>query len=111
MVLSALAGLIPKIEGFAPLPSATADAFMSMQGGHMALYFGALYKFGTRFVDSMPNEEFNRMKADPTLLIKQLEPTNKAITQAFIDHVVDPNNRRTRTRKTSFSFRHSDRTT
>ncbi len=85
--IDAVAGLIPKIEGFAPLPSATADAFMPMQGGHMALNFGAFYTFGTRSVDSQDNASFNAMKENPQLLISKLEPHYKAITTAFEKHV------------------------
>jgi len=91
--IAALSGLIPKIEGFAPLPSAAADAFMSMQGGHMALYFGAMYKFGTRFVDSLDNETYNSYKLKPALLIAALKPMNDAITDAFMTRLntdIDP---------------------
>ncbi len=78
---------IPKIEGFAPLPSAAADSFMAMQGGHMALYFGAYYKFATRFVDSQTNEDFNKMKADPKLLSAALRPHYDEITNQFHHHI------------------------
>lgn len=84
MVLGALSGLIPKIEGFAPLPSAAADSFMAMQGGHMALYFGAFYKFATRLMDSQSNETFNALANDPKKLMNFLDPYSKAITEQFI---------------------------
>ncbi len=86
MVLGAISGLIPKIEGFAPLPNASADAFMAMQGGHMALYFGAMYQFGKRIVSSQTNESFNAIAKNPKLLTQMLDPHYKEITNAFENH-------------------------
>lgn len=85
--LDAVAGLIPKIEGFAPLPSATADAFMAMQGGHMALYFGAEYTIGKRLIASMSNEEFNKSVSNPQMFINKIEPHYRVITGAFEQHI------------------------
>jgi len=78
---------IPKIEGFAPLPSASADAFMSMQGGHMALYFGAYYTIGKRSMARLTNEEFNLAMEEPDKFTDILAPHQKAITQAFEKHL------------------------
>lgn len=92
MVLGAISGMIPKIEGFAPLPSASADAFMSMQGGHMALYFGAEYTIGKRLIASMSNEDFNKAVVDPRLFINRIDPHYKQITAVFeryLDENVD----------------------
>lgn len=78
-----LTDLIPKIEGFAPLPSASADAFMSMQGGHMALYFGAYYTIGKRSMAKLTNEEFNLAMEEPSRFTNILEPHTNEITNAF----------------------------
>ncbi len=86
MVLSALAGNLPSIQGFAPLPSAVADSFMAMQGGHMAIYFGGYYKFATRLVDSRTNEEFNAMVKNPEMLTLLLKPHYDEITKQFHIH-------------------------
>lgn len=83
LVISAVAGLIPKIEGFAPLPNAAADAFMAMQGGHMALLFGAEYTIGKRLIASMSNEEFNSAKDNPQQFTDKLKPHYEKITQMF----------------------------
>ncbi len=92
MVIGALAGFIPKIEGFAPLPSASADAFMSMQGGHMALYFGAEYTIGKRLIASMSNDEFNFAVKNPLLFIAKIDVHYREITKVFekyLDEHVD----------------------
>jgi len=81
------AEFIPKVEGFAPLPSAVADSFMAMQGGHMAIYFGGYYKFATRLVDSQDNTTFNKMKANPKLVTELLKPHYDEITRQFHEHV------------------------
>ena len=83
----ALMGAMPTIDGFAPLPSATADAFMSMQGGHMALYFGSYFAFSKRLVAAQSNEQFNEMVDNPELLPNMLKPHEDAIVKAFKNHV------------------------
>ncbi len=89
MVLDAITGLIPKIEGFAPLPSASADAFMSMQGGHMALYFGAYYTIGKRSIAKMTNEEFNLALEEPTKFTEILQPHTQEINNVFENYLAN----------------------
>jgi len=56
---------------------------MVLQGGDMALNFGAYYKFGTRFVDSQSNDDFNAMKKNPTILTNLLAPHREELFKAF----------------------------
>ena len=85
----ALLGVMPKIEGFSPLPSESADAFMSLQGGHMALYFGAEYTIGKRLISSMSNEDFNKAVTNPQIFINRIEVQYEAITKQFQKHIED----------------------
>ena len=82
--LGAAASVVPTIQGFAPLPFAAANEFMALQGGHMALYFGAYYKFATRLIDSQSNENFNALAADPNKLTATLDPFAKKLHEDFL---------------------------
>jgi hypothetical protein len=80
-------GVLPSIQGFQPLPFAAANEFMSLQGGNMALYFGAYFQIGKRYVSSLSNEAFNRMMAQPKEMIDLLQPQSDALVQNFIDQL------------------------
>lgn len=56
---------------------------MSLQGGNMALYFGAYFTFGKRVMSALDNDHFNAMVKDPELVIKYLQPHSDAIFENF----------------------------
>jgi hypothetical protein len=79
-------GILPKkpsLEGFAPLPSASANEFMSMQGAQMALYFGAYYTIGKRMIALLDNEDFNAMVKTPKLFSDYLNRHSDQIIKNF----------------------------
>ncbi len=87
MVLGALTGALPSVEGFAPLPSHTAEAFMVLQGGQMALDFGAQYTIGKRIMAALSNEKFNEGVKDPHVFTEILKPHHQEMTKRFIESV------------------------
>lgn len=89
-MLGAITGLIPKspsLDGFAPLPSASANEFMTMQGASMALAFGAYYTIGKRAVAKLDNEDFNAMLDKPELFSKYLNNIGQPIIDNFNYHM------------------------
>jgi hypothetical protein len=64
----ALLGMMPKIEGFAPLPAASAAAFMEYQTKIMMLSGGVSWAAGQRFIKAMSNDEFNQMMGTASYL-------------------------------------------
>ncbi len=56
-----IGGLLPKIEGFQPIPNAVMIPFMEAQSAALAYGFGLNYEYGKRKVRSMSNKEFNSL--------------------------------------------------
>ncbi len=56
--------VIPKIEGFQPIPNAVMIPFMEAQSAALAFGFGLNYEFGKRKIRSMSNEEFNSLTSE-----------------------------------------------
>ncbi len=62
--MSAVTNLIPKIEGFQPIPNAVMIPFMEAQSAALAYGFGLNYEFGKRKIRSMSNDEFNSLTSE-----------------------------------------------
>ncbi len=62
--MSQLTNLIPKIEGFQPIPNAVMIPFMETQSAALAYGFGLNYEFGKRTIRSMSNETFNSLTSE-----------------------------------------------
>ncbi len=59
-----VAGLLPKIEGFQPIPNAVMIPFMETQSAALAFGFGLNYEYGKRTIRSMSNETFNSLTSE-----------------------------------------------
>jgi len=53
--------ILPKIEGFQPIPNAVMIPFMETQSAALAYAFGLNYEYGKRKIKSMDNETFNSL--------------------------------------------------
>lgn len=57
----ALAGAMPAVQGFGPLPVSVMIPFQQAQTGAMAWTFGVYYEAGKRIIKSLDNEVFNNL--------------------------------------------------
>ncbi len=75
--------LVPKLDGFSPIPLGIMAPFMAYQSATMAFAFGLNYEIGKRTIKSMSNEQFNSL--DPTK-IEEIQSEHHAVQiKTFID--------------------------
>lgn len=83
--ISVVSGLIPRLEGFAPLPSSAAKAFMVGQSTEMMLTAGAAWAWGQRLVKALSNEAFNELNGRKLVDIKGAPITDQLIQESVKD--------------------------
>ncbi len=80
-----IAGLIPKIEGFQPIPNAVMIPFMEVQSAALAYGFGLNYEFSKRKIRSMSNEQFNALTPQD---VEEMQARHTAVLlEGFIKRV------------------------
>ncbi len=62
--MSGVLAVLPKIEGFQPIPNSVMVPFMETQSAALAYAFGLNYEFGKRKIKSMDNETFNSLTSE-----------------------------------------------
>ncbi len=62
--MSGVLSVLPKIEGFQPIPNSVMVPFMETQSAALAYAFGLNYEFGKRKIKSMDNTTFNSLTSE-----------------------------------------------